>query len=129
MHRRSKRILTGLGIFVVALAIIYAILLVRATAKLRQAYAALEAQGRPMRIDEITPPKVPDSENAAVLYQSAVLLLKSQPAGDKSLFERLTDGRVRPKTKEEMNELIAQEAVTKAVSLIEQGTRRPVCRV
>jgi len=128
MQRRSKRILTGLGIFVVALAVIYAILLVRATAKLRQAYAALQADGRPMRIDEIAPPKVPDSENAAVLYQSAVLLLKSQPAGDKSLFERLTDGRARPKTKAEINELVAQEAVTKAVSLIEQGTRRPVCQ-
>jgi hypothetical protein len=128
MQRRSKRILTGLGIFVVALAVIYAILLVRSTVKLRQAYAALAAQGRPMRIDEIIPPKVPDSENAAVLYQSAVLLLKSQPAGDKSLFERLTNGRARPKTKEERDVLIAQEAVTKAVSLTEQGTRRPVCR-
>jgi hypothetical protein len=128
MHRRSKRILTGLGIFIVVLAVVYAILLVRATVKLRRAYAALQADGRPMRIEEITPPKVPDSENAAVLYQSAVLLLKSQPAGDKSLFQRLTDGRARPKTKAEINELIAQEAVTKAVSLIEQGTRRPVCQ-
>ncbi len=128
MQRRSKRILTGLGIFVVALAVLYAILLVCATAKLRRAYAALEADGRPMRIEEITPPKVSDSENAAVLYQSAILLLKSQPAGDKSLFERLTNGRARPKTKAEINELIAQEAVTKAVSLIEQATRRPVCQ-
>ena len=129
MHRRSKRILTGLGIFVVALAVIYAILLAHATSKLRRAYAALQADGRPMRIDEIVPPKVPDSENAAVLYQSAVLLLKSQPAGDKSLFERLTDGRFRPKTKEERNALIAQEAATKAVALIAEGTRRPVCRL
>ncbi len=128
MHRRSKRILTGLGIFVVALAVIYAILLVRSTIKLRRAYAALQAQGRPMRIDEITPPEVPDSENAAVLYQSAVLLLKSQPAGDKSLFQRLTDYHFRPKTKEERDALIAQEAVAKAVSLIADGTRRPACQ-
>ncbi len=128
MHRRSKRILTGLGIFVVVVAVIYAVLLVRATVKLRRAYAALQAQGRPMRIEEITPPKAPDSENAAVLYQSAVLLLKSQPAGDRSLFERLTNGRFRPKTRTEINELIAQETVTKAVSLMEQGTRRPVCQ-
>jgi hypothetical protein len=128
MHRRSKRILTGLGIFVVVLAVLYAILLARATVKLRRAYAALEADGRPMRIDEITPPKVPDSENAAVLYQSAVLLLKSQPAGDKSLFQRLTDYHFRPRTKEERNALIGQEAVTKAVSLLADGTRRPACQ-
>ena len=48
MHRRSRRILTGLGIFIVALAVIYAILLARATVKLRRAYAALQsARGRP----------------------------------------------------------------------------------
>ncbi len=128
MHRRSKRILIGLGIFVAVLAVTYAILLARATVKLRRAYAALQTDGRPLRIDEITPPKVPDSENAAALYHSAVLLLKSQPVGDKSLFERLTDYRARPKTKEERDALIAQETVTKAVALIAQGTHRPACR-
>ena len=129
MHRRSKRILTAFGIILVALALTYAILLARATIKLRRAYAALAADGRPMQAAEIIPPKVPDSENAAVLYQSAVLLLKGQPAGDKSLYERLTDYHFRPKTKAELNELLRQEAVDKALSLIEQGTRRPACRL
>jgi len=128
MHRRSKRILTGLGIIVVVLAVTYAVLLVRATAKLRRAYGALAADGRPIQAAEIIPPKVPDSENAAVLYQSAVLLLKGQPAGDKSLYERLTDYRLRPKTKAELNELLRQETVDKALSLVEQGTRRPTCQ-
>ncbi len=90
MQRRSRRILTVLGIVVVTLAATYAILLARATARLRRAYAALEADGRPLQAAEILPPKVPDANNAAVLYQSAVLLLKGQPAGDKSLYERLT---------------------------------------
>ena len=128
MHRRSKRILTGLGVIIVALALIYAVLLVRATTKLRRAYAALAADGRPLQAAEILPPKVPDSDNAAVLYQSAVLLLKGQPAGDKSLYERLTNYRFRPRTKAEINELLRQEAVDKALSLIEQGTRRPACQ-
>jgi hypothetical protein len=128
MHRRSKRILTGLGVVIVALALVYAVLLVRATTGLRRAYAALAADGRPMQAAEILPPKVPDSDNAAVLYQSAALLLKGQPAGDKSLYERLTNYRFRPKTKAELNELLRQEAVDKALSLIEQGTRRPACQ-
>ena len=68
----------------------YAILLMRSMAKLRQAYAALAADGRPLQSAEILGPKVPDAENAAVLYQSAVLMLKGQPAGDKSLYEQLT---------------------------------------
>jgi hypothetical protein len=129
MHRRSKRILTGLGIIFIALAVTYAILLARSTAQLRQAYAALEADGRPMRAAEIIPPKVPDSDNAAVLYQSAVLMLKGQPAGDKSLYERLTNHRSRPKTEAEMTELVSQEVVANALSLVEQGTRRPACQL
>ena len=84
MHRRSKRILTGFGIVIVALAATYAILLIRSTAKLRQAYAALAADGRPVQSAEILPPKVADADNAAVLYQSAILALKGEPAGDKS---------------------------------------------
>jgi hypothetical protein len=128
MHRRSKRILTGLGIIVVVLAVTYAVLLIRATAKLRQAYAALAADGRPMQAAEILPPRVSDGDNAAVLYQSAILLLKGQPAGDKSLYERLTNYRLRPKTKPEINDLLRQEAVDRALSLVEQGTRRPACQ-
>ena len=90
MHRRTKRILTGLGLVLVALAVAYAILLLRSTAQLRQAYAALAADGRPLQSAEILPPKVADANNAAVLYQSAILMLKGEPAGDKSLYERLT---------------------------------------
>ena len=86
MHRRSRRILTVLGILIVILAVAYAILLARATGKLRRAYAALAAEGRPMRTAEIMPAKISDSENAAVLYQRAILMLKSQPVGDRSAF-------------------------------------------
>jgi hypothetical protein len=121
--------LAVLGIIVVALAVTYAILLARSTAKLRRAYAALEADGRPMRAAEIIPPKVPDSDNAAVLYQSAVLMLKGQPAGDKSLYERLTDHTSERLGEDERRQLIGQEVVANALSLVEQGTRRPACQL
>jgi hypothetical protein len=128
MQRRSRRILTGLGIILVALAATYAILLARATAHLRQAYAALEADGRPMQAAEILPPKVPDADNAAVLYQSAVLLLKGQPAGDKSLYERLTSRPRERLGEQEKTQLIGREAVADALALVEQGTHRPACQ-
>ncbi|MCX5643131.1 MAG: hypothetical protein NTZ17_00350 [Phycisphaerae bacterium] len=128
MHRRSKRILMGLGIIIVALAVTYGVLLIRATAKLCQAYAALAADGRPMQAAEILPPKVSDANNAAVLYQSAVLLLKGQPAGDKSLYERLTDRASERLGEDERRQLIGQEVVANALSLVEQGTRRPACQ-
>ena len=119
----------ALGIVIVALAVTYAVLLMRATAQLRQAYAALAADGRPVQSAEILPPKVADADNAAVLYQSAILMLKGEPAGDKSLYERLTGHFPLSKKPDERKELIGREAVARALSLIEQGTRRPACRL
>jgi hypothetical protein len=131
MHRRSKRILTGLGIFVVALAVIYAILLVRATGKLRRAYAALAAEGRPMRAAEIMPAKIPESDNAAVLYRRAIVMLKSQSLGDKSVFDWLTAPPLlgqRNTSRQREEEAIGQDVVAKALALVEEGTRRPACQ-
>ena len=129
MHRRTKRILTGLGIVLVALTVTYAILLMRSTAKLHQAYAALAADGRPVQSAEILGPKVADSDNAAVLYQSAILLLKGEPAGDKSLYEQLTGRSWQRLAEDERKQWIGQEAVATALSLIEQGTHRPACQL
>jgi len=142
MHRRSKRILTALGIIVIALAVTYAILLARSTAKLRQAYAALEADGRPMRAADVLPPEVPDPENAAVLYQSAALMLKGQAAGEKNLLERLTDlsgslfqrpdnpDRIARRQREmaELRQLMNQPVVASALTAVEQGTQRSACQ-
>lgn len=143
MHRRSKRILTGLGVILILLGVIYAVMMIRATARLRRAYAALEASGRPMRAAEVVPPEVPDTENAAVLFQSAILMLKGQSAGQKNLLERLGEdlsGSLFSRPKEpdklakqqrdeaELRQLMNQEIVASALSTIEQGTRRPVCQ-
>jgi hypothetical protein len=133
MHRRSKRILTVLSILIVILAVTYAILLARATGKLRRAYAALAAEGRPMRAAEIMPAKIHDSENAAVLYRRAILLLKSQPVGDKSVFDWLNPPRLlgqgnARQREQERREVMGQEVVAKALALIEEGTRRPACQ-
>jgi hypothetical protein len=129
MHRRSKRILTAFGLVIVVLAVAYAVLLAQATLKLRRAYAALAAEGRPMRAAEVLPPQIPDSDNAAVLYQSAVLMLKGQPTGDMSLYERLTGRGSGRLSEEEKKQLIGQEAVANALTLVEQGTHRPACQI
>ncbi|MCL5280135.1 MAG: hypothetical protein M1376_09535 [Planctomycetes bacterium] len=129
MHRRSKRILTGLGIVLVALALAYAILLLRATAQLRQACVALATDGRPLRSAEILGPKVADANNAAVLYRSAILLLKGEPAGDKSLYEQLTGRTWERLGEDQRKQFIGQEAVANALALVEQGTRRPACQL
>jgi hypothetical protein len=142
MRKRTARILTGLGIAVVAVSLIYAIAVAVSAVRLRQAYAALEKDGRPMRAADIIPPEVPDTENAALLYESAALLLKGQPAGKRSLLERLGDisGSLRQEPTEpemiakrqqelaEFRQLIQQDVVSQALSIIQQGTHRPACR-
>ena len=70
---------------------IYAIALAFSAARLRRAYAALEKSGRPMQAAEIIPPAIPDTENAALLYQSAALLLKAEPAPVKENDQRNKD--------------------------------------
>ena len=142
MHRRSKRILIVVGVIAIALGALYTLALVRSTMKLRRAYAALAADGRPMRADEIVPPKVPDAQNAALLYQSAALMLKGQAAGEKNLLERVGElsGSLLDKPDNpdriarqqqniaELRHLMTLPVVASAVAAVEQGTQRPACR-
>ena len=83
MRKKSRKILTGIGLVVLVLGAVYTVGLARSAARLRRAYAALEANGRPMDASEVIPPEVPDTQNAAVLYESAALMLKAQPAPQK----------------------------------------------
>ena len=146
MRRRSKWVLAGIGILIVVLGTWYGVALARSTARLRAAYAALQNDGRPMRADEMTPAKVPDEQNAAVLYEKAASMLKAQPfsptAREKDLLKRLANLSDAPfrKTDDpdklarqkqdvaELKQLMAQDVVVQAISLIEQGTQRPACR-
>jgi hypothetical protein len=142
MHRRSKRILTVIGIIVIAFGALYAIALVRATVQLRRAYAALEADGRPMRAADVVPPEVPDTQNAAVLYQSAALMLKGQPAGDKNLLERLSKlsnalfdkpndpDKIAQQRQDvlELRQRMSEPVVVSALAIVAEGTQRPACQ-
>jgi len=84
---------------------------------------------------QVIPPEVSDTENAALLYQSAALLLKAQPAPDNNLLKHLGD-LSKTFIKEsldsdklaELKQLIGQDVVTQALSIVEQGTRRDSCR-
>ena len=68
-------------VVVVCLSLLYAVLLVAATLKLRRAYAALEGDGRPMHRADILPEALADWDNAAGQYQIAFLRLKSASVG------------------------------------------------
>jgi len=135
MRKRTVKILKIIAVILVVLSLIYAIAVGVSSAKLRKAYAALEKEGRPMKQADIIPPDVPDAENAALLYESAILLLKAQPAPDGNLLEHLgglcnefIKESIEPDKLAELRQLIEQDTVTQALSIIEDGTRRRSCR-
>ncbi|MHC4243217.1 MAG: hypothetical protein ACYSU4_12490, partial [Planctomycetota bacterium] len=135
MQKRTVKILTRIAIVFVVLGLIYAIAVSISSSKLRHAYADLKKDGRPLERRQVIPPKVPDTENAALLYESAALLLKAQPAAGENLLEDL--GNISDKFLKdsldsdklgELKQLIGQDVVTQALSIIAQGTRRDSCR-
>ena len=135
MRKRTVKLLTGIAIVLILLGLTYSVAIGISAARLRAAYAGLKQDGRPMEPEEVIPPTVPESQNAALLYESAALLLKSQPAPEKDLLTYL--GRLSGEfTKEsitsdrlaELKRLIEQDAVVHALWIVEQGTLRGSCR-
>jgi hypothetical protein len=77
-----------------ALAVIYASLMIWSAWKLRQAYAAMEKDGRPMDLAQIIPPKPADRENAALVYQGAINLLNARPVKDSTTGNKTVFGEL-----------------------------------
>jgi len=135
MRKRTVKILKIVAIILVVLSLIYTIATIVSWTKLRNAYAALEKAGRPMEAKDVIPTEVPDAENAALLYESAMLLLKSQPAPNRNLLEYLgglsdkfQNESIESDELAEFQKLIEQDVVTQAISIIEQGAERRSCR-
>jgi hypothetical protein len=135
MRKRTAKILTGLAIIVVALGLLYGVAVGVSAYKLHQAYAALQKEGRPMNVADVIPPKVPDSENAALLYESAALLLQAQPSPKHDLLRYLGDlsneftgGTADANETAELEQLCRSDAVVRALATLEQAADRPSCR-
>ncbi len=135
MRKRTVKILTGIAAVLVLLGLIYSVAVGISAARLRGAYAALKRDGRPMTPEEVIPPEVRQSRNAAPLYESAALLLKAQPAPEKDLLtymgdlsDALTDGTITPDELVELESLFDKDAVIHALWIVEQAAQRDSCR-
>jgi hypothetical protein len=125
-----------IALLVFLLGLAYASMELKASQALRNAYRALEKDGRPLKAEQVIPPPVPDSDNAALLYQAAVLRLKAAPAaGSTNLFQRLDDlaknlagGAPAEADRAEFDRLMADPVCREALSLVRQGTGRRGCR-
>ena len=143
MRKRTVKILKVIAIAVVVLGVLYAIAVAVSSAKLSRACANLEKAGRPMKATDVIPKAVPDDENAALLYESAILLLKAQPASRESgqpaeqdnlliylggLSGTFLTESLDADKRAEIEQLLELDVVQKAISIIEQGTERRLCR-
>jgi len=134
MTKRKVRILTGIAIVLVVMSLAYAIAVSVSAGKLHRVHAALREAGRPMHAYEVIPEDVPDTENAAPLYESAILLLESQPAEDENLLEHLSnlsaklkDNSIESDERAELETLLGQDIVNEAISIVERGSHRSSC--
>jgi len=135
MRGKSKKILIGIAVIFVLLILMYAVSLARSKGRLRAAYAALEQDGRPMDANAVLPPEGPDAQNAAVLYERAVALLKAESVDDKDLLEYLSkrassflNDSVEPDERAEFERLVQHDVVAEAMSLVAEANQRPGCR-
>ena len=132
MKPKSARIIKVLAILLAAWAVLYGIAWLLAARSLRQAYAELEADGRPMTLEEIELDPVSPAQNAAPLYQAALLLLQSEPYGDGSMHDHLatntwvapSDPRSPAAVESELRAALRQEVCVEALKLIEKGSTR-----
>ena len=135
MRKMPKRILISVGIVVVVLGTLYAVALAKAQARLRRAYAALEADGRPMRVADVIPASVPEAENAGPLFVAAAAPLKELTLGIKDLLDRLhsfasriIDDSIDQEELALFKDYMQQDLVQSSLDLFEQGLQRPSCR-
>jgi hypothetical protein len=135
MKKKTVRKLKIITIILVVLGLSYAIAVSYYSTELSKAYRRLEKDRRPMEPADVIPHKVLDSQNAALLYESAALFLKAQSSPNGNLLQYLgsNSNKFIKETLEadkftELKQLIAQDEVTQALSIIEQGTQRDSCR-
>jgi len=135
MKKQTATVLKWVGLSVIALGVLYAVFLGAGNRALRNAYAALEADGRPMKAQQIIPAEIPDTDNAALVYKAVVLQLQAEKAGEKDLFTELSNAAenvlkeppdVEAKTR--FRQLTQTHIASDILTLLQRGTAKPGCR-
>lgn len=123
------------AVIMVAFAAIYISLTAWSIVALRGAYAALERDGRPMKLADIMPPPIAETDNAAPLYEAALKILKTERIGDQTLMERLLAESEWLRTTNltataftGFRAVIQTPAAVEALALIVQGGERKDCQ-
>lgn len=132
MKKRARKSLTWLGVVLLILAGFFIIGTVSTNRSLDDAYAALEAEGRPMKIEDLMPAAIPDADNAALDYDAALLRLAAAEQGDEDLLSSLAEAARNVILKspdadalDKFRRLYDSGAVAEALKAIEAGSLKP----
>lgn len=142
MNTRTIQIIKWTAGVVLAFALAYVALLVYANQAVENAHAALEADGRPMKLEQIIPAEIPDADNAALVYEAVILKLKAEKLGEESLLEKLAslaeeilgqteevlDENSSERARNEFWELSQTKIISDALEALQRGTAKPDCR-
>ena len=130
IFRISKWIIPRLLVLALVLAVIHGTATIILGRRLEAKLAAIKARGEPVSMAELGKPKVPDAENAAVIYAKAFEKL-SGPTAEKD-FETL--GKFPSAGERRENPGLWNEArlvvnrLRPALPLVEQAISRPKCQ-
>lgn len=141
MKKRTVKTLKWIGIIAIAVAVLYAVLLGLAHRSLNRAYAALEADGRPMKLAQVTPAEIPDPDNGAPIYQAVALLLKAEAATEQDssveydnlldelndLASRILEDKPDTEAEERFSTICRRRVVQEAMALLRRGASRKGC--
>ena len=126
-----KIFVIGFGAIFIALGVIYVVMMVSADRALSRAHEAVKADGRPLTLKEITPPEIPEADNAAPVYESVILRLKAESAGETSLWSELAKAAESVVSEspgveamDRFRALTDQPVVAQSLAEVEAGSRK-----
>ena len=130
----ASRLILRIGIvLVLALLLAHVGLSLASRVALRNAYAALRDASRPMDAKSLIPLEVPIDDNAAPLYESAIALMESEEWDGTTLLaaaNRISRDFMETASASpaDMDMLLENDVVRRALALTEQAADRPQCR-
>lgn len=135
MNTERHRVLKGVAVAVLVLAVLVALPMAIGGVRLRREMKALERGGRPMTIEQLIPTEVSDAHNGAPLVLAAHSLLAGELIGTNSATDVLYDvaDRIREEPLSEAEQRLLAEFFRSRTAgriweLLRDGIRRESCR-
>lgn len=134
-EKSSRSLLPWIGFVLVVLAVLYGVFSVTGSRALKESRAELIARGRPVDVAEILPKSIPESQNAAPVYDEVVRQLEELKGsgweGAENLFQELNalarelaEDEPDPEAIDAFRRLYQQGAVAEALAAIEEGSMK-----